>query len=378
MVNYIKLFDKFIELINWDTLQYSAYKLNTDYKVSKFFTKEHLKTMLYYHLEQKSGLNDIYDCVSMSPRLKALVQSVSLGTLSHHNKRRNYEVFLPVMNELISKALNTVSVNETLKKFGPVKLIDSTTISMCLSLYQWALFRKTKAGIKIHTKFDLSRGIPECFSVTNAKVHDSCEMDELMNQKHCIYVWDKAYVNYKKSDQYTKEEKYFISRIKDNAVIEEIRELKVSYSEETLLDTGSKILFDKVVKLGSPDTYQTREEYRIIKIVDSKGEELTFVTNIHDLLSEEIAWLYKKRWDIELFFKWIKQNLKFKTPIGQNLNAIMIQIITGIMTFVMLKLIEPLVPKRYGLIEIKRVIKTNLLEEYENNTFSWSMIFDTT
>lgn len=298
MVDYIKLFEKFIEFINWDTLQYSAFKLNTDYKVSKFFTKEHLKTMIYYHIAQKDGLTDTNQCIFMSSKLKTIVKSVSLANLSHHNKNRNYEVFLPVMNELISKALNTVSVNETLKRFGPVKLIDSTAISMCLSLYQWALFRKTKAGIKIHTKFDLNRGIPECFSVTNAKVHDSCEMDELMSQKHCIYVYDKAYVNYKKSDQYTKEEKYFISRLKDNAVIEELRELKVSYSEETLLDTGTKILFDKVVKLGSPDTYQTKEEYRIIKIIDSKGQELTFVTNIDDLLSEEIAWLYKKRWNI--------------------------------------------------------------------------------
>lgn len=375
--DYIKLFDKFIELINWDTLQYSAFKLNTDYKVSKFFTKEHLKTMLYYHLEQKAGINDIYGCVSMSTRLKTIVKNVSLGTLSHHNRNRNYEVFLPVMNELISKALNTVSVDETLKKFGPVKLIDSTTISMSLSLYQWALFRKTKAGVKIHTKFDLNRGIPECFSVTNAKVHDSCEMDDLMNQKYCIYVFDKAYVDYEKSDLYTKEDKYFISRLKDNAVIEEIRELKVSYSEETLLDTGTKIIFDKIVKLGSQYTYKTKEEYRIIKIIDNKGKELTFVTNVQDLLSEEIAWLYKKRWEIELFFKWIKQNLKFKTLIGQNLNAIMIQIITGIMTFVMLKLIEPLVPKRYGLIEIKRALKSNLLEVYDNNSFSWRMIFDT-
>lgn len=377
MVDYIKLFEKFIEFINWDTLQYSAFKLNTDFKISKFFTKEHLKTMLYHHIAQKDGLTDTNDCISMSPKLKTIVKSVSLGNLSHHNKNRNYEVFLPVMDELISKALNTVSVNETLKKFGPVKLIDSTTISMCLSLYQWALFRKTKAGIKIHTKFDLNRGMPECFVVTNAKVHDSVKLDELINENHCIYVYDKAYVDYEKSDQYTREQKYFISRLKNNAIVQEISELKVSYSEETLLDNGTKILSDKVVKLGSPYTYQTEEEYRIIKIIDTKGEELTFVTNIQELLSEEIAWLYKKRWEIELFFKWIKQNLKFKTLIGHNLNAIMIQIITGIMAFVMLKLIEPMVTNGYGLLVIKRALKTSLLEDFDNNSFSWDMMFNT-
>lgn len=378
MVDYIKLFEKFIELINWKTLQYSSFKLNTDHKISKFFTSDHLKTMIYYHIGQKDGLRDTNDCSCMSLRLKEIVKRVSLSTLSHHNKNRNFEVFLPVMNELINKALNTVSVNETLKKFGPIKLIDSTTISMCLTFYEWALFRKTKAGVKIHTKIDLNRGIPECFVVTNAADHDRTQMDELISQKHCTYVFDKGYVDYKKFDQFTTEEKYFITRIKDNSIIETIKELKPTYSEKTLLDTGTQIIFDKIVKLGNLATYQTKEEFRLIKIIDSGGKELTFVTNVDELLSEEIAWLYKKRWEIELFFKWIKQNLKFKTLIGHSLNAVMIQIITGIMTFVMLKLVEAMLPIGFKILDIKRAIKTNLLEEFVETNFSWSMIFNST
>jgi len=203
-------------------------------------------------------------------------------------------------------------------------------------------------------------------------------MDELITQKHCTYVFDKGYNDYERFDHYTQEEKYFVTRLKDNAITKEIRELKVSYSEEKLLDTGTKIIYDKIVKLGSPYTYQTKQEYRIIKIVDSKGKELIFVTNIEDLLSEEIAWLYKKRWQIELFFKWIKQNLKFKDMLGHSLNAVMIQIITGIMTFVMLKIIEQLVPKGYGFIEIIRAIRTNFLEIYDKTTFSWKILFKLT
>jgi hypothetical protein len=376
VIDYIRLFDKFIEQINWNTLQYSAFKLNTDYKISKFFTSDHLKTMLFYHLEQKDSLRDTNKCVCLSPRLKKLLKDVSLSTLAYHNKKRNYEVFLPVLSELIAKTLNTGSTNDILKRFGSVKLIDSTTISMALTFYNWALFRKTKAGVKIHTRFDLNRGIPDAFVVTNAVDHDKTKMDDLINQKHCIYVLDKAYVDYKKFDKYTKEEKYFITRLKDNAIIEEIKDLKVSYSEKRLLGVGTEIIYDKVVKLGSPDTYQTKEEYRIIKIIDKQGEELTFVTNIDDLLSEEIAWLYKKRWEIELFFKWIKQNLKFKTLVGHSLNAVMIQIITGIMTFVMLKALEPLASKGFGFINIKRAVKENLLELYLNDKFSWSIVFN--
>ncbi|OOM77120.1 transposase [Clostridium sp. BL-8] len=117
------------------------------------------------------------------------------------------------------------------------------------------------------------------------------------------------------------------------AVVTEIKDLKISHSYERLLNVGTKIIFDKIVKLGSKYTYQTKQEYQLIKIVDKTGKELTFITNIDDLLSEEIAFLYKKCWEIELFFKWIKQNLKFKTFVGRSLNAVMIQIITGIMTF---------------------------------------------
>ncbi|MGV7067232.1 transposase, partial [Bacillus velezensis] len=123
-------------------------------------------------------------------------------------------------------------------------------------------------------------------------------------------------------------------------------------------------------------TYQTKQEYRLIKIVDKTGKELTFITNIDDLLSEEIAFLYKKRWEIELFFKWIKQNLKFKTFVGRSLNSVMIQIITGIMTFAVFKLIEPFIQTKTTLIEIKRAIKANLFEIYEADKFNWSYIFN--
>ncbi|UYZ34252.1 IS4 family transposase [Clostridium beijerinckii] len=376
MVDYIKLFDKIIEFINWDTLKHTAFKLNTDNKVSKFFTKDHLKSMNYHHISQKDSLRDLSFGISISTKLKETVASVSLSTLSYHNNKRNYEVFLTVLNELINKVLNTGPVNESLKRFGSIKLIDSTTISMSLNLYQWALFRSTKSGIKIHTRFDLNKGVPDAFVVTNAVEHDKTAMDSLIDSKHCIYVFDKGYLDYEKFDQYAEDEKYFVTRLKHNAVVIEVKDLKISHSYERLLDVGTRIICDKIVKLGSKYTYQTKQEYRLIKIIDKTSKELTFVTNIDDLFSEEIAFLYKKRWEIELFFKWIKQNLKFKTFVGRSLNAVMIQIITGIMTFAILKLIEPLVETKIALIQIKRAVKANLFEIYEPDQFNWSYIFN--
>lgn len=376
MGDYIKLFEKFIELIDWETLQYSTFKLNTDYKVWKFFTKDHLKSMIYFHLAELKGLRELYDYSFLSTRLKAVIKGVSLGNLSHHNNKRDFEVFLPVMNELISRALVSLPVNETMKKFGVIKLIDSTTISMCFNFYKWALFRENKAGIKIHTEFDLNKGIPETIIVSNAEEHDVTKIDDLTSEKHCIHIWDKGYVDYKRYDKFTKDEKYFVTRLKDNSELIHAKGLKVTHSKEKLLDDKAQIIFDKVVKLGSKPNYITTEQYRIIKIVDASGKELTFLTNLMEFSSEEIAWLYKKRWEIELFFKWIKQNLKFKTMIGHSLNAVMIQIITGIMTFVMLKMLEAFAPLAYGLLKIKRKLKLSLMEPIHCDLFSWYKWFD--
>jgi Transposase DDE domain/Domain of unknown function (DUF4372) len=376
MSDYNTIFHKFLDFIDWKVLQYSSFKLNTDYKVSKFFTKDHLETMIFYHIKEFSGLRDLRDSVSLSPRLDRLVKSVSLGTLSNHNNKRNFNVFMPVLNALIQKALSSIKVSEAMKKFGPVKLIDSTTISMCMKYFSWALFRENKAGVKMHTKFDLTKGIPQLFIVTNAEEHDRTQMDTLMNERYCIYVFDKGYIDYKKFDEFTKGSKFFITRLKDNAVTKEIQSLEITYSEDRLLNKDIKLISDKLMKLGSMYTYQTKKSYRVIKLIDDKGKELTFVTNILELSTEEIAWLYKKRWEIELFFKWIKQNLKFKKLIGHTFNAVMIQIITGIMTFIMIKLVQENCRKAYGLIKIKRKIRACVNQTVIINLFTWYHWFE--
>lgn len=373
MSDYNTIFNKFLDFIDWNVLQYSTFKLNTDYKVSKFFTKDHLETMIYFHLKDYVGLRDLQESNSLSIKLDQLVKSVSLGTLSNHNNKRDFNVFIPVLNNLIQKALCSIKVSEAMKKFGPVKLIDSTTISMCMTYFSWALFRKNKAGIKIHTKFDLTKGIPELFIVTNAEDHDRTQMDALMNEKYCTYIYDKGYVDYRKFDGFTKNEKFFITRLKDNAVTKEIESLKITYSKDRLLSKEIKLVSDKLMKLGNLYTYQTKKSYRVIRLIDDKGKELTFVTNILDLSTEEIAWLYKKRWEIELFFKWIKQNLKFKNLIGHTFNAVMIQIITGIMTFIMIRLIQNTTSGAYGLMKVKRKLKACISKVINTVPFRWGI-----
>ena len=365
--NYTLLFQKLIDLIDWNILKIYAYKLDIDYLT----IKNHLKSLIYFHIAELDSLRDISDFMKSPSDLKQLINGVSLGSLSNYNNKINYEVLLPVMNDIILKALISIPVNKRIKKFGSVKLIDSTTVSMGMTYFNWAKFRSTKAGIKVHTKFDLGKNIPETIIVTNAKVHDKNKLEELMSEENCIYIYDRAYVDYKQSDHYTKTKRFFISRLKKNAITDEVENLEITRCDEKLLDDNVKIVYDKVVYLGNESSYKTTEKYRVIQVLDKDDNELVFITNILYLSTEEIAWLYKKRWEIELFFKWIKQKLKIKKFIGNSLNAVMMQIISAIITFIILRLIQTEVNSAYGLTTIKRIIKHSLTNEINIKEFSW-------
>ena len=300
MDNYITLFEKFIGLIDWKLLQASAFKLNTDYKIRSFYTHHHLASMIYFHICEHDGLRHLSQCTLEN--LNHILPKISLATLSNHNNNRDYKVFLPVMSQLIKTALDTLTKDERLAKFGTTKMIDSTTISMCLTFFKWAEFRSTKGGIKMHTSIDGATGIPDRVIFSNAKCHDRTKMDDLMTDKGTIYICDKGYIDYEKFDIYTSNGIYFVSRLKDNAKVTEIEELAITYSTEKdgLLPKESKIIFDKKVRLGSKYINLTKKTYRIIKNIAPNGKELTFVTNLMQFASEEIAWLYKRRWDIML------------------------------------------------------------------------------
>ena len=363
MDNHITLFEKFIGHINWKLLQASAVKLNTDYKVKSFFIHHHLASMIYFHVCEHDGLRHLSQ--SVQDNLKDILPTVSTTTLSNHNNNRDFRVFVPIMNNLIKTALQTLTRDERLAKFGTTKMIDSTTVSMCLTFFDWAKFRSTKAGIKMHTSIDGSTGIP-----------DRTKMDELMTDKGTIYICDKGYVDYKKFDTYTTKGIYFVSRLKDHAKITVTEELPITYSEEKneLLPKGCTILFDRRVRLGSEYINLTKQTYRIVKIVDPTGKELTFITNVMQFASEEIAWLYKRRWDIELFFKWIKQHCKIKKFIGHSENAVRLQMITGIITYLLFRLTWNEVPRIKSLIILKRKLENLLLKVFPSKQ-AYTQIF---
>lgn len=141
MINYTTIFDKLLDIINWNTLEISAYKLNIDYNIAV----NHLKALLYFYLAKLDSLRDIDDFMQSDSKLKESIKSVSLGMLSNYNNHIDYNVYVPVLNELISNALEQLPVSERIKRFGDVKLIDSSTISMAKTYFEWAEIRSTKA-----------------------------------------------------------------------------------------------------------------------------------------------------------------------------------------------------------------------------------------
>ncbi len=300
MNNYITLFEKFIDGINWKLFLTSPITLNTDFKIRSFYTHHHLASIIYFHLCEHDGLRHLNQ--SSQDNLACIISQVSLTTLANHNNNQDYNVFVPVMNKLIKTALQMLTKDDRLAKFGTTKMIDSTTISMCLTFFDWAEFRSTKAGIKMHASLDGATGIPDRIIFSNAKCHSRNKIDDLMTDKGTIYICDKGYIDYKKFYSYTSKGIYFISRLKDNAKITTLEELPITYSDKKgrLLPRGSTIVFDKKVRLGNEYINLTKEVYRIIKIINPIGKELTLVTNVMKFSSEEVIWLYKRRWQIML------------------------------------------------------------------------------
>ncbi|WP_049765310.1 DUF4372 domain-containing protein [Alkaliphilus metalliredigens] len=141
--NYITIFEKLLDIIDWKKLKESTYLLDTDY----YIAQNHLKALIYFHVAQLGSLRDIHDFMGSDSDLKELINGVSIGSLSNYNNNISFEVYIPLMNQIIATAMNTLPINNKVEKFKPVKLIDSSTVSMALSYFKWAEFRTTKAGI---------------------------------------------------------------------------------------------------------------------------------------------------------------------------------------------------------------------------------------
>ena len=284
--------------------------------------------------------------------------TVSRRNLGTTNERRSYKIFEEFAYVLIEEARKTSFRSDfEINVDGNAYALDSSTIDLCLSVFWWAEFRKTKGGIKLHTLFDVKTSIPTFLQISNAKTHDVKILDQISYEPGSFYVMDKAYIDFNRLFKLNQQQAYFVTRAKDN--------MRFNRMYSMPIDKTNGVKYDQIGKLES---YYPSKNYpgklRRIKYYDEETKrELTFLTNNMDLKPLEIAYLYKKRWEVELFFKWLKQHLKIKSFWGTTMNAVKIQMYCAIIAYCLIAIIGNKLKVDRSIYEILQILSISLLDK---------------
>ncbi|MBU5445611.1 MULTISPECIES: IS4 family transposase [Paenibacillaceae] len=351
-------FGKWIAPINIVNFQQRIDETDQDKYVKKLTTKAYLLLFLHAQLQQREGLRAIADDVLSKEFQQELgLSSISPSQLSRKNNQVEpallEEIFVDLVQQIQSVSGNTHSLRKD------IKIIDSTTIGLCLQKYKWATFRKTKAGIKIHLRLVFANQedvYPDKISLTYAKSNDRTQMESLIDEIGAMYVFDRGYVDYEKFDEYTDKGIFFASRLKDNA---EVRHLHTFQ-----LPPESTVLSDSMILLGTPQK-RVDNVLRLIETLDSKGNRIRIITNRFDLEADELSDIYRWRWQIELFFKWLKQHVKIKTFYGTSDNAVRNQVFLALIAYCLLLLVKRERNSQHSLLQISRWLKVFLWQTFE-------------
>ena len=310
-----------------------------DYKVQHFSCKSQFYCMAFGQLTYRNSLRDIINCLRASEHKlyhMGLRGKVSLNNLSNANMKRDWRIYSDLGQVLINTARELYAGDQFCDEISePVYALDSTTISMSLSLFQWAEFRQTRAGIKMHTLLDLSSSIPTFIDITAAKPHDVNILDRLILEPGAFYVMDMGYMDFERLYRATRRGAFFVTRVKRSV------KLKRRYSLQRDPDQVG-ILSDQLVFAEQPSSYEKYPKVlRRVRYRDPEdGDVYVFLTNNFELKANTVAALYKGRWQIELFFKWIKQHLQIKRFFGHTMNAVKTQIWIGVCVYVLVAIIR--------------------------------------
>ena len=284
--------------------------------------------------------------------------SVSRRNFGMANEKRNCKIFEEFAYVLIEQARKSCYKTDfEINADGNVYALDSTTIDLCLNVFWWAEFRKFKGGIKLHTLFDVKTSIPSFLHISKASIHDVNILDIIPYENGSFYVVDKAYIDFQRLYRIHQHGAFFVTRAKDNM------RFKRMYSKTINKTTGLR--YDQIGKL---EGFYTKKDYpeklRRIKYYDSESKkEFVFLTNNFDLEATEIAMLYKKRWEVELFFKWLKQHLKIKSFWGRTQNAVKIQIYCAIIAYCLIAIVGNKLKVDRSIYEILQILSISLLDK---------------
>jgi hypothetical protein len=317
--------------------------------------------MAFAQLTYRESLRDIETCLrAMKIKLyhTGIRSKISRSTLADANQNRDWRIYAEFAYILIDQAKELYRNDKFFKELDEtIYALDSTTIDLCLSLFPWAKFRKTKGAIKIHTLLNLQNNIPSFFSITDGSVHDVNILDELITEIGAFYVVDKGYIDFERLYKLNISSAYFVTRAKTNLQFKRI------YSHQ--VDKSLGLVCDQSIFLtGIYSSKDYPEKLRRIKYFDSENNRrLVFLTNNFRLPAITIASLFKQRWQIELFFKWIKQNLKIKSFYGNSANAVKTQVCIAVSVYVLLSIIKKKLKIEHSLYTFLQLVSILIFEK---------------
>jgi hypothetical protein len=335
-----------IDLIPRFIITKAINRYQSDKYCHKYKTYDQLVALLFGQLCKCSTLEDISVGIGVSETFISdlgLEQSPAKSTMSDGNKKRNWQVFEQLFNELLkyygsslAKYSNQTVIEDV--KSLTILIRDSSTVSLCLSMFDWAKFRTAKGGIKIHTQWDEAMMRPNLVNITEASVHDSKGFEQVVFEKGTIIIEDKGYWDFGVIRDRIKAENTFVTRIKDNTVYQVIEELELpdKVDQHILIDELIHLTGKKALELK----LETQTLRRVVAYHQEKNTTIEIITNNLTWQASTIAALYKRRWDIETFFKLLKQNLNVKTFVSTSQNGVKSQIFVALIAYLLLELLR--------------------------------------
>ncbi len=331
-----------------------------NFSVKRFTCLDQFRVMAFAQLTYRESLRDIEACLrSQSSKLYRMGISgpVAKSTLAEANEIRDWRIYADFAQRLIVIARKLYQAEKLAVELDQtVYALDATTIDLCLSVFPWAHFRQTKAAVKLHTLLDLKGNIPTFIHISDGKMHEVNVLDFLPIEPGSIYVMDRGYVDFARLHAINRGLAFFVTRAKIN--------LKFDRQYSFQIDRTTGLICDQIGKLGIATSAQKYpDKLRRIKYRDPEtGKTLVFLTNNLDLPSLTIAALYKQRWQVELFFKWIKQNLRIKTFYGTSENAVKTQIWIAVSIYLMVAIIRKRLKIEASLYTILQILSVSVFE----------------
>jgi len=357
------IFAQLLQFINRYEFDKYVSTYNGDHRTRELNCWNQFIQLFFGQTTSRNSLRDICTCLKAHKNKLyhlGIKQAVNQSTLSRANERRDFRIFADFGNYLIQQ-VRPMYANEPIPNVSidnEVFALDSTTISLSLKLFSWAPGKYSRGAVKVHTLLDLRGSIPSFILITDGKYHDSNVLDMLMPKADAIYIMDKAYIDFKALYHIHELGAFFISRAKSTM---DYSEIERNYN----IDENTGLRSDKIIELNG---YKSKQLYpeplRLVEFYDNGNDvPLAFLTNNFDVSALEVANLYRNRWQIEVFFKWIKQNLTIKTLWGHSENAVNIHIWVAICTYLIVAKVKHVLKSNLSIYEIMQILSISVFDK---------------